>query len=280
MSGKDWTAEENQAIVLTYFQMLKKELSGEAFNKREHRRNLLPLLSGRTEASIELKNANISAILEVLGYPSIKGYKPRSNFQRPLIRVVEAEIMRDTALLELAQRHATSLPQPQPTVDILDRLEPRPQRASQAKDKKAPYRPNIPRQIDYAALEARNRELGLAGERFALQYEQARLIHAGKDGLAGRIEHISANIGDGAGFDIKSFEANGTDRLIEVKTTAMRKESPFYITKGEVQFSRRNHERYSLYRVFNFRQDARLFTLPGSIEDSVKLEAQSYLARP
>ena len=68
-----------------YFEMLRLELLGEPYNKSEHRRRLLPHLKGRTQASIELKHANISAVLFEMGIPFIDGYKPRKNYQRNLL---------------------------------------------------------------------------------------------------------------------------------------------------------------------------------------------------
>src|SRR5262249_37869425 len=123
---------------------------------------------------------------------------------------------------------------------------------------------------DFVAREALNRGLGLEGEKFVLNFETARLRAEGKARLADRIEHVSAERGDGAGFDIKSFEADGSDRLIEVKTTGYGKETPFYVTSREMDTSRRLENQYQLYRVYQFRPKMKpgLFALPGAIEDS------------
>lgn len=75
--------------------------------------------------------------------------------------------------------------------------------------------------------EARNQLLGEAGEEFVIRYERARLIQAGKDSLADRIEQVSSTVGPSAGFDILSFEENGSDRYIEAKTTKYGKNTPF-----------------------------------------------------
>lgn len=73
--------------------------------------------------------------------------------------------------------------------------------------------------------EARNRSLGLAGEELVIQFEQERLIRAGCERLAARIEHTSRVRGDHEGYDILSFETDGAERLIEVKTTKYGKET-------------------------------------------------------
>lgn len=77
----DWKREEVDAIVADYFEMLGAELSGVPYNKTAHRRRLVDLLAGRSEASIEFKHGNISAVLIDLGFPYITGYKPRFNYQ-------------------------------------------------------------------------------------------------------------------------------------------------------------------------------------------------------
>ncbi len=62
--------------------MLTMELTGQAYNKSEHRRALHQLLPGRSEGAIEFKLGNVSALMIELGYPYIRGYQPRKNFQR------------------------------------------------------------------------------------------------------------------------------------------------------------------------------------------------------
>ena len=71
----------------------------------------------------------------------------------------------------------------------------------------------------YLEAEASNHSLGIAGEEFVLQFEHERLWRAGKRTLADRVEHVAKTKGDFLGFDILSFEVNGHERLIEVKTT-------------------------------------------------------------
>ncbi len=76
-------------------------------------------------------------------------------------------------------------------------------------------------------MEQVNQKAGQVGERIALDYERWRLVKAGKEGLADKIEWVSQTQGDGLGFDILSKNTNGTDRYIEVKSTKLTKEAPF-----------------------------------------------------
>ena len=53
---------------------------------------------------------------------------------------------------------------------------------------------------------------------------------AGKDWLARNIEQVSKTVGDHAGYDIRSYHADGRDRFIKVKTTRYGRYTPFYIS--------------------------------------------------
>ncbi|MDQ6965397.1 MAG: DUF3883 domain-containing protein, partial [Mariprofundaceae bacterium] len=106
---------------------------------------------------------------------------------------------------------------------------------------------------NYLELEASNKSLGDAGEHFAINFERARLIAAGKETLADQIEHIAQTEGDGAGFDIRSYELDGSDRFIEVKTTKYGRYSPFFVSANELRFSESHATNYHLHRIFQFR---------------------------
>jgi hypothetical protein len=78
-----WSKIEVALIVADYFDMLIKELNRIPYKKADHRRQILPLLQGRSKGSIEFKHQNISAILINLGR-HISGYLPRYNYQNLL----------------------------------------------------------------------------------------------------------------------------------------------------------------------------------------------------
>jgi hypothetical protein len=98
--------------------------------------------------------------------------------------------------------------------------------------------------------------------------------------LADRVEHVALTRGDDLGYDIHSFELSGQDRLIEVKTTRFGALTPFFASRNEVAVSEERQEQYRLYRLFSFRAAPRLFTLPGSLRASCRLEPFSYSAVP
>lgn len=279
MSGQDWSRPEVEGIVDDYFSMLAAELSGTPYNKTAHRRALKSRLDGRSDASIEFKYANISAALLDLGFPYVNGYKRRANYQILLGEVVAEKLSSASALQEIAAANADQ-PIAVPEVeDILSILTERPCVDTQPRLAEEP--PLIPRfTTNYIEREARNRSLGNAGEAFVLNYERARLINAGKEALAARIEHTSKVRGDHEGFDILSFEEHGEERLIEVKTTKYGSDTPFFVTRNEVATSERNAARYQVYRLFSFREAPHLYMLPGAIPSTCQLSAASFLALP
>jgi hypothetical protein len=281
MSRSDWSREEVEATVDDYLSMLASELAATRYNKTAHREALIPRLSGRTSTSIEFKHQNISAVLLNAGFPSINGYKPRFNYQALLETVVLERLQTNSTLLDLAASDADR-PMVAPEVDsILSILQQRASDKSVTANGVNESSATIARKLstNYLEREAANRSLGLAGEMLILDYERARLIHAGKESLAAKVEHTSQVRGDQEGYDILSFEQNGAERLIEVKTTKYVGETPFFITRNELSVSRNHSDQYHLYRLFTFREAPRLFTIPGAIDTTCNIAAATYLAR-
>ena len=118
--------------------------------------------------------------------------------------------------------------------------------------------------------EQSNKALGLFGEELIIEYEKWNLIRLGKDYLADKIEWISKEEGDGAGFDILSKKLNGTDKYIEVKTTRLGKETPFFFSSNELQFSIKKASDYYLYRLFNAENNVKLFQKNGALNSICK----------
>jgi Protein NO VEIN, C-terminal len=279
---ESWSREEVEATVAAYLDMLDQELRGVSFNKSDARRRLGARLDGRSEGAIERKHQNISAILIELGFPYVSGYKPLSNYQRLLYDVVRDRLLDSPRVVESTRaRVEEPILEPPRVGDVLGRLVQRP---------KTPERrhaesiiadtPRPPRPLaNYLEIEARNRRLGLAGEEFAIRFEEERLWRAGQKRLAEKIEHVALTRGDGEGYDILSFEESGQERLIEVKTTTFGPHTPLFVTRNEVDVSEERADEYYIYRLFDFRDDPKLFLIPGDIAMSFDLEATQFVAR-
>ena len=278
-TGSNWSREEVEACVADYLRMLTLELNGQRYSKTAHANALMRLLNGRSRASVEFKHANISAVMLELGYPYIEGYKPRANYQAMLLEVVEEQLTQSPDIHTAAE---AAVVRPATRVEVQDHLAiwvPKPQ-VTRLRQGSPDYKPSFsPAKRDYLAQEARNRSLGQAGELFAAEIEARRLHDLGKKKLADRVEHVARTQGDGLGYDVLSFEADGRERLIEVKTTTFGQLTPFYVTRNEVARSEVDSESYHLYRVFDFRNRPRMFAVSGAIPASYDLQAVSYLAR-
>ena len=278
----DWSRTEVEAAVADYLDMLALELRGETFNKAEHNRNLVRVLNGRTHGSIERKHQNISAVLIELGYPYVDGYKPLRNYQELLRDVVEERLLSFPDLdKEIASLVVTPPPPVSPFADILSiRVPiPVPDRENGTSIYELPAASAWRMKRNYLEIEARNNALGLAGEQLVVKYEQERLSRAGQNRLADKIIHISATESDSSGFDVLSYESNGCERLIEVKTTRFGALTPFFASRNEVQVSDHRNENYQLYRVFKFSDRPKLFILPGSLKKTCQLDPISFSAR-
>lgn len=277
-----WSHEEVEATVSDYFEMLAMELRGEPFNKAEHNRNLQNLLNDRSEGAVEKKHQNISAVLIELGYPYIDGYKPLGNYQELLYRVVEERLLGAAGLHQAAAAAVEQKIETPPMLsDVLAILVNPPSR-EQDKPKLYDHAPQVrgPARRNYLEMESRNQTLGLAGEKLVLEFEHKRLWQAGKKDLANRIEHVADTAGDHLGFDIKSYEIDGSDRLIEVKTTRFGALTPFFASKNEVEVSTAREAEYQLYRLFKFTEQPKLFVLPGSLRKTCSLDPIQFSALP
>lgn len=273
----DWSRDEVNLIVNDYLQMLTLELTGQTYNKAARRRGLLDRLNARSEGSIEFKHANISAVMVEMGFPYLRGYKPRHHFQRDMLTEAVALQVQRYPLLDDAAMSAVERParEPEP-LDFAKVKAAAPARQHRAAEPSASYLTPVKR--DYLEREARNRSLGAAGEKFVLQYERWRLVELGVGQLADEVKHVSETLGDGLGYDVLSFEPDGRERYVEVKTTAFGETTPFFVSSNEVRFARTRSEQFRLYRLFDFRSSPRFFELSGAIEQHCHLDPTTFRA--
>lgn len=280
--AEDWSREEVEAVVADYLAMLASELAGEPYNKAAHNRALQRVLGRRTHGSIERKHQNISAALIDLGFPYIEGYKPLGNYQDLLRSVIEDQLDGERRLQEIvASAVVARPPAPRLPSDLLTIEVPAP---AGVEDSYA-FRDRTPRRQtsakrDYLAIEARNASLGLEGERLVLRFEHERLWRAGQRKLADRIEHVSQTRGDGLGYDILSYETDGRQRFVEVKTTRFGEMTPFFLSRNEVRASGEIGDQYRLCRVFAFSREPRLFALPGPVDRTCRLDGVEFVGVP
>lgn len=259
-------------MVESYFRMLALEREGRPYNKSANRRQLMETVR-RSDGSIERKLQNISAVLDMLGVQWINGYKPLAHFQDALVGAVERILSRELRFLEagsedvlLARDQDSILVPPPPPVERDHALTPVLQR--------------LVGKFDPAERDARNRDLGKAGEKFVVEFERQRLKQAGRDDLADRIRWVSELDGDGYGYDVRSFEPDGKERLLEIKTTCGHERTAFWLTKREVDVASDKSDIYRIRRVFHFRNSARMFEIAPPLHDELSLTTSTFLATP
>ncbi|MCB1627109.1 MAG: DUF3883 domain-containing protein [Xanthomonadales bacterium] len=278
-NGNSWSLREVELCVADYLRMLTLELNGQRYSKTAHAKTLMARLDGRNRAAVEFKHCNISAILIEFGYPPINGYKRRDNYQALLVDAVAAQLATHLEL-QAAVQAAVVRPAIEATLDNASRMWISPPAGRKVAESPAPYfTQHAGVRRDFLAQEAQNRSLGRAGELLVVELESRRLHEAGKKTLANRVEHVAATQGDGLGFDVLSFDVDGRERLIEVKTTAFGQLTPFYVSRNELARSSTDADSFHLYRLFDFRRQPRLFDLPGPISTHCRLDAVSFSAQ-
>ncbi|MEQ9424813.1 MAG: DUF3883 domain-containing protein [Cyclobacteriaceae bacterium] len=259
----EWSDLENELITASYFEMLSNELSAINYSKTAFRKKLKPLLNNRSDGAIEYKHQNISAVLINLGQPYINGYLPRYNYQARLEEAVITFLRSNVSINRLFQEFIEFETQIS-EVHFGNILVDAPQPNIAAEPTISYGRPPIT--VNYLEKEQNNRHLGTQGEQLVFEYEKWFLKSIGKNKLAKEVRWISKEEGDGAGFDILSKNGEGGDKFIEVKSTKLGKETPFYYTKNELDFSKEKSGDFHLYRVFNMSNNVKLFIRNGILD--------------
>tara|TARA_R110002111_G_scaffold100976_6_gene156485 strand:+ start:44314 stop:45183 length:870 start_codon:yes stop_codon:yes gene_type:complete len=277
-----WSDSEVKLIIADYFAMLEAEMLNQTFDKTQHRKLLLPQLSGRSKGSVEFKHQNISAVLIEQGLPYIDGYKPRGNYQKLLVDEIETYLNKNPDLMDRFANSPTLNPtKPKQAVssDLNSIIEAPPDKIISPKPSNKPWLSRKGKRINFAERDAANRKLGNLGEKFVFELEQYRLKLAGRDDLAQKVIWASKEYGDGLGFDILSFdERTESERMLEVKSTGLGKYFPFFLTQNELLCSEDIPEQFHLYRVFDFGRSPRIFILNGSLRNLCNLDPVLYRA--
>lgn len=217
----------------------------------------------------------------VLGRSLRKGqktYKPRHNYQTALKTTVLkflnensddiAKRIIDTNDIEESHK---------PIGDWKSLIVPIPRHNHNALGKAHRSSPSLPKKLDYATRDEKNRALGNAGEMWVFELEQRRLESEGRRDLAKSIKLVSRE-DDSLGFDIFSYNTNGTLRKIEVKTTTGGANTTFMISRNEIETSKEAPKSYYLYRVFDFKKSPRVYILQGDLSSALSLVPQQYRA--
>ncbi|MCU0351165.1 MAG: DUF3883 domain-containing protein [Flavobacterium sp.] len=140
------------------------------------------------------------------------------------------------------------------------------------------------RKVNYEVKNQKALDIGLKGEILVLLHEKEILANANLPNLLEGVKHIAQIEGDGAGYDIFSFDITGSPKYIEVKTTKEGLETQFDLTDNEREFMRQNSENYYLYRVYDYDEIhnvGKCYILKGQKEfdDLFELKPKNYTAK-
>lgn len=131
------------------------------------------------------------------------------------------------------------------------------------------------KKIKYINRARQNSLVGNAGENFALKFERWRL----KDypDLAKKIVQVSKK-DDTLGYDILSFETNGSPRYLEVKSTLGKLESMFYISSNELTVADNLGDKYIVLRVAQLGSAPICCEIRHPFDDKLMLTPSTYMA--
>ena len=249
--------------------MLKADAVGLPYVKSRHNEALREKIQ-RSRGSVEYKHQNISAVLAELGMDWLPGYKPAMNYQNALFDAIDRYLSTHRTMME------QSAPAYRPAAPSTSVFVPPPPLSLD--EKKPPRLKQLIRKFDPVERDRLNRALGRAGEEFVLDVERHRLSKAGMNKLARNVRWISEQEGDGAGYDILSFDPPGRERLIEVKTTNGSATTPFFLSRNEHETAAARVEDWRLYRVHCFSKGPRIFEIAPPLQKSLILQTESWRA--
>ena len=268
--GSTWNDKELDIIVEDYFNMLVADLIHQDYSKSDHNTGVKARI-GRSHGSIEFKHQNISAVLEVLGLPWIPGYKPRRNYQSALLDAIDRYLGQNPYVLKFVKTE-------NPIVEYIANVFVKP--PGKASDEPTP-KPlqRLLKKFDPVERDRRNRVLGKAGEKFVFDLERKRLSEMDRKDLARMVRWVADEEGDGAGYDILSFDPKGdSERLIEVKSTNGSARTPFFISRNELETAKRRPSDWLIYRVHFFSTEPRIFTIAPPLHSVVNLRPETWSA--
>lgn len=102
---------------------------------------------------------------------------------------------------------------------------------------------------DYLAQNEINIATGDRGEEIVLAYEKERLMKAGRSELAARVKRVSL-ADDSLGYDIESYEVDGAEKFIEVKSSSKPEGNiSFLISSNEYKKAKQLEDKYFVYFV-------------------------------
>ena len=250
INGKTWNEAELDMVVGDYLVMLDKGLTGRAYDPANHQR-ALRFVTNRSGGAITFLQGEISAILTLVGLPTLKDHPPRWDFGEAVVDSVDRCLsVRPAILKDLAQPPALLGRAAAPIL-----AEGAPSTAVQAAPTERVAR--LLARFDPAARDQDARILARIAVASALAYEQRRLEARGRADLAAQVRLAQPT--DAAGCDLISFSRTGAPRRIAVKATTGGPATPFRLTAAEAALRETQPDAFVVYRLYDLAREARVF---------------------
>jgi hypothetical protein len=283
-----WKYEQFQLACDFYIQELKQFLLSKESRKQHDAINYLTTKLNKSNKAVRLKMHHISSILVNSDLPYLEYFSPIPCAEIGLIDWNETQALKtllvekfnDPRFVEFLSSLSDKKDYPTniedslqiespPEIDVFEHLE-------------VPEQPSlkIRPKIDYIEREIRNTKLGEAGETWVINFEKKKLVEAGLAQLSNKIVWASKEIGDGLGYDIISYDTDGSKIYIEVKTTSLGKYSAFYLSQKEIEASSALGTRFVIYRIFDFDRSTKFFKVGNNLKDTLDLVATTFRATP
>lgn len=186
-------------------------------------------------------------------------YLGRTNYNEIFISKVSLQNLTWDKLVEQTTRffykyaslydELENLINPTPTVENeANRFEqvPPPAKTKSYLNKKRTFQGHV---TDWSQKQTTTKLLGDAGEELVIEFEKAKL----RDATLFEKADLVTKVKDGCGYDVLSFDTNGNEIHIEVKTITGSEDEPFYFSINEKEYLEQHPENYYLYRLHQFR---------------------------
>lgn len=129
--------------------------------------------------------------------------------------------------------------------------------------------------IEYERLKQAQKDLGDKGEALVKLNEILYLKSINRNEEADKVIIVK----DGKGYDVLSFDDEGNEKYIEVKTTTGSKYSTFYLSQNEFDFMKFNKGKYVIYRIYNYNEslnNGEFFEVKGHCENQLLFQPIQY----
>ncbi len=214
-------------------------------------------------------------------YDDVYHHMSHQTYEKTILDIISSDsytLVADDAItqIEMVLRENSSYPRTdQKTIQLVEKQEAKSPRLKRISD-------NTPSKIDYLKKASQDAYTGLEGEKLVLAYEADRLRSLGLDEEASKVKWES-EYNDVAGYDIKSFDLNAKNQVIdlyiEVKTTVSKLDTDFYISKNEYETSHKYVSKYAIYRIYDILNlTPKFYIAKGAIEANFYLEPSTYKA--